>query len=135
VPIVIDASVMVNWHFPDERSAEGEAVLRMLNRQSAYVPAIWWFEIRNVLLLGERRGRSTREQAEQFLAFLRSLPIEVAELPDEAAVMDLARRHRLSFYDAAYLELAQQRSIALATLDQQLARAATAEGVPLIGAA
>jgi predicted nucleic acid-binding protein len=135
VPLVVDASVMVNWHFPDERSAEGVAVLQMLNRQTACVPAIWWFEIRHVLLLGERRGRSTREQAEQFLVFLQSLPIEIAELPDEAAVMDLARRHRLSFYDAAYLELAQQRNIALATLDRNLARAATAEGVALVGAA
>ena len=47
----------------------------------------------------------------------------------------LATRYRLTFYDAAYLELAQRERIALATLDRPLARAAAAEGVPLIGAA
>ena len=58
----------------------------------------------------------------------------MAPIPNEYAVLDLAQRHRLSFYDAAYLELAQREGISLATLDQALARAATAEGVPLIGA-
>jgi predicted nucleic acid-binding protein len=125
---------MANWHFPDERSAQGEAILRLLVQQTAQVPGIWWFEIRNVLLLGERRGRCTREQAEQFLAFLQEMPIQIEALPEQGAVMDLARRHRLSVYDAAYLELAQRRNIALATFDHALERAAIAVGVPLIGA-
>ena len=55
-------------------------------------------------------------------------------LPSDDTLFSLAKRHRLTFYDAAYLELAQREGIALATLDQALSRAATAEGVPLIGA-
>jgi predicted nucleic acid-binding protein len=61
--------------------------------------------------------------------------IEFAPLPVAGAVFVLARRHHLTFYDASYLELAMRERIALATLDQALARAAIAEGVPLIGAA
>jgi predicted nucleic acid-binding protein len=49
--------------------------------------------------------------------------------------MDLSRRHRLTFYDAAYLELAQREAIPLATLDKELVTAARAEGVPLVLAA
>jgi predicted nucleic acid-binding protein len=75
-----------------------------------------------------------REYSGRFLDFLRGLPIEIAPLPEELAVLSLARRHQLSFYDAAYLELAQRERIALATLDRALARAAVAEGVELIGA-
>jgi len=47
----------------------------------------------------------------------------------------VAKRHRLTLYDAANLELAQRERIALAALDQPLARAAAAESVALIGAA
>lgn len=135
MPLVIDASVVAAWHFPDERSAEGDSIMTRLESDSARMPILWWFEVRNVLLIGERRRRTLREHSERFLDFLRGLPIEIAPLPDELTVLRLARRHQLSFYDAAYLELAQRESIALATLDRALARAAVAEGVPLIGAA
>jgi predicted nucleic acid-binding protein len=133
MPLVIDASVVAAWHFPDERNAQGDSILARLESDRARMPALWWFEIRNVLLIGERRGRTAREHTERFLEFLRGLPIELAPLPDEVAVVSLARQHQLSFYDATYLELAQRENIALATIDRALARAATAEGVLLIG--
>jgi predicted nucleic acid-binding protein len=133
MPLVIDASVVAAWHFSDERSAEGDSILARLESDRALMPALWWFEVRNVLLIGERRGRTAREHTERFLEFLRGLPIELAPLPDEVAVVSLARQHQLSFYDATYLELAQRENIALATIDRALARAATAEGVLLIG--
>jgi predicted nucleic acid-binding protein len=134
MPLVIDASIVAAWHFPDERSAQGDSIMARLESDSARMPALWWFEVRNVLLIGERRGRTTREYSRRFLDFLRGLPIEIAPLPEELAVLSLARRYQLSFYDAAYLELAQRERIALATLDRALARAAVAEGVELIGA-
>jgi predicted nucleic acid-binding protein len=134
MPLVIDASVVAAWHFPDERSAQGDSIMARLESDRARMPALWWFEVRNVLLIGERRGRTAREHTERFFDFLRGLPIEIAPFPQELAVLSLARRHQLSFYDAAYLELAQRERIALATLDRALVRAAAAEGVPLIGA-
>jgi predicted nucleic acid-binding protein len=134
MPLVIDASVVAAWHFPDERSAAGDSIMARLESDRARMPALWWFEVRNVLLIGERRGRTLPEHTEQFFDFLRRLPIEIVPVPEELAVLNLARRHQLSFYDAAYLELAQRERIALATLDRALVRAATAEGVPLIGA-
>lgn len=70
----------------------------------------------------------------EVLARIDNAPIDFAPLPQDDVIFALATRHRLSFYDAAYLELAQSEAIALATLDQALARAATAEGISLIGA-
>jgi predicted nucleic acid-binding protein len=134
MPLVIDASVVAAWHFPDERSAAGDSFLARLESDRALMPALWWFEVRNVLLIGERRGRTAREYTERFFDFLRGLPIDIAPFPQELAVLNLARRHQLSFYDATYLELAQRERIALATLDRALVRAATSEGVLLIGA-
>ena len=134
MPLVIDASVVAAWHFPDERSAQGDLIMdRLRESDRARMPAIWWFEVRNVLLIGERRGRTAREHTERFFDFLRALPIDIAPFPQELAVLSLARRHQLSFYDASYLELAQRERIALATLDRALVRAATAEGVALVG--
>ena len=98
------------------------------------MPAIWWFELRNVLLTGERRKGATPAQTDEFLEFVSTLRIYIDNLTNDHAVMALARRHRLTFYDAAYLELAQRESIPLATLDYALARAASAEGVALIAA-
>ena len=135
VPIVIDASLTASWHFEDERSAAAEAILESLENDSAYAPLIWWFEIRNVITLGERKRRATHEQTAEFVAFLSQLPIGIDSLPDDDRVMTLARRHKLTFYDAAYLELAQREGIPLATLDKELAQAARAEGVPLVLAA
>jgi predicted nucleic acid-binding protein len=136
VTFVLDASVTLGWCFLDEQQHLTEFVGKMLSeKQRALVPSIWWFEIRNAALSGIRRQRVTSEHVDTFLSRVARAPIEIAPLPAEQAVFALAHRHRLSFYDAAYLELAQRETIALATLDQQLARAAAAEGVPLIGSA
>ena len=136
MPNVIDVSVMANWHFFDEREPKALAILKELEdgKETALVPEIWWFEVHHVLLRGERRKRTTQLLVEQFLALLRTLPITIAPNPEADTILSLSRLHHLTFYDAAYLELALRRQIPLATLDQALARAAAAEGVPLIGA-
>ena len=134
--LVIDVSVMASWHFADEYRTASNALLDSLERQihSVHVPGIWWFEIHQMLLKGERRNRATQQQTEQFLLFLEALPITISQSSDSGIILGLARRHQLSFYDAAYLELAQRESLALATLDHALVRAAAAEGVSLIAA-
>jgi predicted nucleic acid-binding protein len=83
--------------------------------------------------MGERRQRSTEAQAARWLAYLGCLPIAVdVETNDRAwgDVLSLARAHRLSAYDAAYLELAHRRHLPLATMDDKLKAAASAVGVP-----
>ncbi len=90
MPLVLDASVTASWHFPDEHNAAADAVLAKIRADGALVPAHWWFEIRNVLLLGERRGRTRPDQTVLFLEFIHELPISAALLPDELDVMDLA---------------------------------------------
>jgi predicted nucleic acid-binding protein len=130
---VIDASVVASWCFPDESHPVAETALRKLKSESATTPVLLWFELRNVLLVGERRGRLSETQTVQFLRHVGNLPIEIDREPDQAAALSLARAHRLSFYDAAYLELAQRRSTPLATLDEALIDAARAEKIALIG--
>ena len=133
LPYVLDASVAACWCFHDEHDPRADAAFDLLDNDRALVPLHWWFEVRNVVLLGERRQRISESHAIGFLDRLQRSPIELAALPDQVGVLALARRHHLSFYDATYLELAQRRRIALATLDHELAAAAQAEGVTLVG--
>jgi predicted nucleic acid-binding protein len=102
----------------------------------AWVPALWRWEVANVLEMGVRRGRHTAAFRDATLADLSLLPIAVdpeAERQAWGSTLQLAERHKLTLYDAAYLELARRRGLALATLDVDLRPAATAEGIPLLG--
>ncbi len=131
---VLDASVTVNWALEDEESQAATTAFELMRDGAAIVPQLWWFEARNALLIAERRGRLPAFACGAFLAMLARLKINNDGTPNEAALLGLARLHRLTVYDAAYLELAIRRSLPLATLDRALARAAETEGVALIGA-
>lgn len=129
MPLVVDASSIISLAFPDENPVFAQNLIEVIAAEGAIVPTLFWYEIRNALLMGERRKRITPEQTQAFLADLAILPFEVDDLPREAAVLDLARRQILTVYDAAYLELAKRRNASLATFDQALARASQVTGV------
>jgi predicted nucleic acid-binding protein len=130
----VDASMTMAWCFR-EYDSRADVALRLFRAGAETIaPLHWWFEVRNVAMRGIRQQRVSQSEVTAFFQNLVATPVVLDELPNETAVFVLAQRHSLTFYDAAYLELAQREGIALATLDQALARAATAEGVPLIGA-
>lgn len=130
---VIDASVVASWAFPDEGGTAAQAAYDLLGEEPAIAPALIWHESHNVLLTGEKRGRITPSQTAAFLKLVALLPITADHEPDETAVLALARDHNLSVYDAAYLELALRKGVALASLDTALVQASAKAGVPLIG--
>lgn len=101
-----------------------ELALERMQTDEALVPSLWWFEVRNILVVNERRKRITEGESASFLRDLSRLRIVLDRTPQEAEVLRLARSHRLSVYDAAYLELALRHHVPLATLDSDLARAA-----------
>ena len=133
MPFVLDASVTASWCFSDEQSAVADVAMQRLLDDEAIAPPLWSLEIRNILLVNERRGRIDTQDADAFLLDLSRLPIRIRQDADNRALVALARRHRLTAYDAAYLELAVRTDLAVATLDQALAHAVRAEGLPLVG--
>jgi predicted nucleic acid-binding protein len=132
--IVVDSSIVGCWCFPDESSPVADAVLSAVTVEEVVVPAVWWFEVRNLVVTGERHDRIDPTGTATFLADLETLAIRIDRAPVSEAVLALARAHRLTVYDAAYLELAGRLDAPLATLDRKLAAAARAAGVPLVGA-
>jgi predicted nucleic acid-binding protein len=129
---VLDCSVTLAWYFKDEANAYANAVRRSLSRARAVVPALWPLEVANILILGERRQRSTEAEAAKWLRYLQRLPIHP---DDETAarawsdILHIARLYDLSAYDAAYLELAIRLGVPLASLDDNLKAKAASAGV------
>jgi len=139
VKIVLDASMALAWHL--ERTDKKEAALARQAIQSvaihgALVPALWYPEVANGLLVAERRRVSTEHGLAAFQADLAQLVISMDPAPPEAtlsSVIALGRSSKLTGYDASYLELVLRTGRTLATFDRQLAEAARSAGVRVFG--
>ena len=137
--VVLDASVTVSWFLKDAAAREAAYPFAVLNSLGvtgtvAAVPMTWGLEIANVIARCEAKGLVTEAQSESFIALLDGIVIEVDPYTFTRVLSDtlqLARRYRLSSYDASYLELAMRESAPMATLDEDLRRAAAKAGVKL----
>ena len=133
---VLDASVTMAWCFEDEKTGLTEGLLEALGEGAeATVPGIWVYEVANAVAGGLRRRRITEAAGASFIKDVQALPIQVdgeGERRVFEAVFQVACRHGLTVYDAAYLELAMRRGLPLATVDGELARAAGEAGVVVV---
>lgn len=128
--LVVDASVLISWLMPDEVSSDLDAMTLAFGAFSA--PWLLWAELRNMLVLAERKGRVVPGLIDSMLTNVERLRIRLDTEPDHGLVLSIAREHRLTVYDALYLDLAVRTSATLATLDRRLASAATDRGVPVV---
>ena len=132
---VLDASVTMRWFFGDGKPAElafAAKVLDALKTDKAIVPVTWGLEVANVIARAEAKALVTEARSGEFLELLEGVSIEVdaaAFTHARSGTLQLARRHKLSAYDASYLELALRRGLPLATLDEDLQKAAKKAGV------
>ena len=136
---VLDASVALLWLVPGTNPAGvdyAEATLVALKDAQALVPSLWALEVANVVAKLETKTIVTEADSQRYVALLGQLPIVTDPATATHALGDtlnLARRYRLSAYDAAYLELALRTGLPLATLDAGLAKAAATAGVQIFG--
>ncbi len=134
---VLDASVTMRWLFPDGKPAERAYALEILEamkqaRTGTLVPATWGLEVANVIAKAEGKGLILEAQSEAFFELLAGVDIKADPATFSRALSDtlqVARRYRLSAYDASYLELAMREGLPLATLDEDLQKAARKAGV------
>jgi predicted nucleic acid-binding protein len=135
VSFVLDASMALAWCLDDEADARADAVLARIGSEDAITSAVWPLEVANGLRSAERRGRIDEGELPAARQLLVALPIQVEELPLARALADvlpLARALAISAYDASYVDLALRHGVPLATLDEQLTRAAAAAGARLL---
>lgn len=132
---VLDNSVTMRWFFGDGKPQEltyAGNVLDAMKNTSALVPVTWGLEVANVIARAEAKGLVTEARSAAFLERLEGAGIDVDMGTFAHALSDilqLARRYKLSAYDASYLELALRLGIPLATLDVDLRNAAKKAGV------
>jgi len=137
---VLDNSICMRWLFGDGNAQSlryASKVLAHFDRADtqAIVPSVWLLEVANVIARAEARGALRESRSAEFLGALREMAIDVDADTSEHAWADtlgLARRHSLSAYDAAYLELALREGVPLATLDESLRSVAERAGVPAV---
>lgn len=133
---VLDCSVAMAWCFEDESDSYSDRVLNLMVDSEALVPALWFLEVANVLLLVERNKRIKEADSSRFIELLRSLPIaedEESVTQIIGSIVSSGREFNLTSYDAAYLELAMRQGLPLATRDKALKTACEKCGVPLFG--
>jgi len=132
---VLDNSVTMRWFFGDGKPQEltyAGKVLDAMKQENALVPATWGLEVANVIARAEAKGLVTEARSGAFLEMLEGVGIDVDSATFTHAMSDtlqLARRYKLSSYDASYLELALRQGMPLATLDEDLLKAAKKAGV------
>lgn len=127
--LIVDSSAAASWALPDEDAAQIRIATPRLLTEDIYVPSIFWHEIRNIVLVSERRQRLQPSESYAAIGRIASLEPIVDDNANHAKVLEIGRRYELSAYDAAYLELAARLGASLLTLDDKLARAASDEGV------
>lgn len=137
-PIVIDGSAALGLLLPDERQTESSKRLRtaLEAKAAAYVPAHWWVELANGIVMAERRKRITLAVAMEALSLIQALDVltdDETAARTTSAVVALARQKNLTAYDAAYLELAIRQGAILASQDKELLKAAVECGVEVVG--
>jgi predicted nucleic acid-binding protein len=130
---VIDSSLALAWALPDESSMEAERFLSRISMKSVlWVPALWWYEMANALLVAQRRRRLTEAEKIRLMELYRQLPVRTDLMLDSDSMLRfhrLAIEYNLSAHDAGYLELAQRRGLGLATVDRPLRLAAQRAGI------
>jgi len=137
--LVLDASATLAWMVRRVGPAEdrrADDALRFLQTNGAIVPALWFPEVANGVLVAERRGGLNASTSASFLGFVDALPIEQDSTRPEASLGDvlmLARAYQLTAYDATYLELALRTGGVLATFDRDLAGAVRRAGGRVFG--
>jgi predicted nucleic acid-binding protein len=133
---ILDASIVLWWCFPDENAAAAQHVAGMFKQgNTAVAPSFWPHEVLNALLAGEKRKRISKEMIRSFLDDLAALPVSLEQFPTRVVfnrIQSLSREYGLTAYDAAYLDLALDNGLPIATLDDDLVTACKKARVRLV---
>lgn len=130
--VILDASTTLSWAFDDEAGNYADAVLEFVTENHALVPSLWKYEIANGVLVGLRRARLSIDEAIAFSQDLAVMDIQVdASATEPVTLLAEAFEIGLTAYDAAYLMLARETGLPLATQDRALIRAARKSGVDI----
>ncbi len=133
---VVDASAFGPLFFQDEKDDLFADLPSLISNEQCLVPQHWRLEVSNLILSGMKRKRVSEHMADRLVAEIDLLPIRIDDRTglNAGESFKLARKHSLSVYDAAYLELALRLHFPLVTYDKVLRQAAVAEDLKVLPA-
>ncbi len=133
--LVIDNSVVMRWLFKDGSEADrdyAKQIAGQVEMHDVYVPALFVPEAANVISRALKAKVISKIESAICFDLIDDMAAVVVPPQDTHAVMQLTLRafeDNLSAYDASYLLLAENLNCPLATLDQDLRKAAINRGV------
>jgi predicted nucleic acid-binding protein len=128
--VVVDASAALGWVLPSQSTPVALEFLETAGSMSFEAPEIFEWEVRNVLLMMERRGPLAGQRYDGALATYEELRVRLNPFTSEVGDLAvLARKVRLSLFDASYLALALERDWPLVSRDEALLTVAKMAGV------
>ena len=132
ITLVLDASVALKWALPAANEPLTNESLHLFQRYrdgevDFVVPDIFWAELGNVLWKGVRRGRWSRDDAENTVTDFEARQfMTVSSIALLADALRIAFAYDRSLYDCLYAALAVQARADLITADERLANALAA---------
>lgn len=123
--VVFDASAALALVLTEEEGKDAAELLSSILTQNGqlHVPDLFWYEVCNGLISAERQKRIKANITRTTIAELRRMPFVSHASDDDShisATLELARKHDLTYYEAAYLELALRCQARLKTYDSHL---------------
>lgn len=120
--IVIDASSILSFIFPDEPTSK-EVLLAIRkatkNKANLLAPTLLSYEVGNAIKSAVKQKRINEITATGIIEVFNQIKITYFD-PNIVGTISLSLEHNLSFFDAAYLCLAQEQKAKLLTLDTKL---------------
>ncbi len=133
--LIADISVVLSWFYDEDQTSMALEILKRIETEGLLVPPLWWCELENGIVMGERRGGKSPDESMTFLNLVRALPIRTDDAPRHSIsedILTIAHRHQLTAYDAAYVELALRETAKLATFDSAIRCCALQLGILLL---
>jgi len=128
--LVVDNSVAIRWFIEDQATDYSRRVFDIVEAGNfLHVPALWLSEFCNVIRRMEIAKHLNGKQAASIIALASLLPVHEITTPNLPEIYRLAKKHGLSGYDATYLAAALSVNAPMATQDDDLSKAAVAEGI------
>ena len=116
--LVLDTSAAMALFLQEETGEQIEKILAELiaGNGQIFVPSLFWYEVGNTLVTALNRNRISIDELQGIETDIVDLPIATDPIPDSAArirIREIAASNKLSYYDAAYVELSKRLQLPL----------------------
>ena len=123
--LVLDTSAAMALFLQEDEGKKLENDLKDLINMNGqiFVPSLFWYEAGNTLVTAFHRKRITMNEVRGIEIDLADLPIVTDSIPDaniRQRIRDIALEKHLTYYDAAYVELAKRFQLPLRSFDKQV---------------